>query len=43
MSYLNIKNTNKFVNLVKEILPKLIFNKLTGLFEFDIEKKKIIN
>ena len=38
MSNLNLKNTQKFVNLVKEILPQLIFNKLTGLFEFKINK-----
>lgn len=40
----SVKNTQKFVNLIKEILPKLIFNKLTGLFEFDMMKNnKLIN
>lgn len=41
---LTIKNTHKFVNLIKEILPKLVFSKLTGLFELDIKKNnKLIN
>lgn len=44
ISNLTIKNTYKFVNLIKDILPKLIFSKLTGLFEFDINKNnKLIN
>lgn len=41
---LSIKNTNKFIMIIKEILPKLNFNKFTGLFDFDIDKnQKLIN
>ena len=39
-----IKNTNKFIGLIQEILPKLNFNKFTGIFEFDMSKNsKLIN
>ena len=34
---LSIKNTNNFINSIKEIMPNLIFNKLSGLFEFKFE------
>ena len=41
---LSISNTNKFIRVIKEILPKLNFNKFTGLFEFNIDKNhKLIN
>lgn len=40
---LSVKNTNKFVMDVKEILPKLNFNKLTGLFELDLKTNLKIN
>jgi hypothetical protein len=33
---LSIKNINKFIILIKNILPKLNFNKFTGIFEFDM-------
>jgi hypothetical protein len=35
---LSIGNTNKFIGFIQEILPKLNFNKFTGIFEFDTNK-----
>jgi hypothetical protein len=41
---LSIKNINKFIVLIKNILPKLNFNKFAGIFEFDIDaNSKLIN
>lgn len=45
---LSVKNINKFVNCIVQILPKLYFNKLTGQFELELEfinesMRKLIN
>lgn len=41
---LSIKYLNKFIKYVKDILPKLYFNKLLGIFEFDcVKNKNLIN
>ena len=34
---LSLKNIKKFIIQLKDILPRLNFNKITGLFEFEFE------